>query len=204
MGRLCASRSRARNREATPKLAPGEHVGAQDGYNQRNDQLYDELVGRGARIERELGLPGGAFANRPRAWLRALGVWPINHRWPVALIYGASTSLWLYSAAAAAVQLLRGDKQASRPELAICAGGSLVAVVLLGGVLTFQRKRRRERLRTRAHDAVEAALERLDPQQAQESATVAAPYSDFARLAEDCAFVSTCARLSAPDGPGSG
>jgi hypothetical protein len=38
-------------------------------YNTRNDQLYDELVGRAAFIERSLGLGDGAFANRPHPWL---------------------------------------------------------------------------------------------------------------------------------------
>jgi len=45
-------------------------------YNARNDQLYFELVGRAAAIERSLDLPDGAFANSPvhgnvsgcRAW----------------------------------------------------------------------------------------------------------------------------------------
>ena len=30
-------------------------------YNARNDQLYNELVGRAAAIERSIGLPDGAF-----------------------------------------------------------------------------------------------------------------------------------------------
>src|SRR3954468_542669 len=46
-------------------------------YNERNDQLYDTLVGRAARIERELGLPDGAFANRPAAWFAPLGMWKV-------------------------------------------------------------------------------------------------------------------------------
>ena len=38
-------------------------------YNTRNDQLYDALVLRAAEIERLLGLPSGAFANRSGSWL---------------------------------------------------------------------------------------------------------------------------------------
>jgi hypothetical protein len=72
-------------------------------YNKRNDQLYDALVGRAATIERELGLPHGAFAQRPTSWLE-LGfwplTWPINHRRPVFLIYLATVSFWLYLAMA--------------------------------------------------------------------------------------------------------
>src|SRR4051812_46301320 len=72
-------------------------------YNDRNDQLYDMLVGRAASVEWQLGLYDGAFANRPASWFSiTLPVvrrsWKINHRNPVALIYGASTALWLFTA----------------------------------------------------------------------------------------------------------
>jgi hypothetical protein len=67
-------------------------------YNARNDQLYDELVGRAASIERSLGLSDGAFANRPRAWLelpsRGRLRWSIDHRTGVTIIYGATVALW--------------------------------------------------------------------------------------------------------------
>jgi len=52
-------------------------------YNARNDQLYDELVGRAALLERSLGIPDGNFANRPRPWLK-IGEgklsWTVGHR----------------------------------------------------------------------------------------------------------------------------
>jgi hypothetical protein len=68
-------------------------------YNARNDQLYDELVGRAAAIERSLNIPDGAFANRPTAWLRLQlpgGTWKIDHRTAVSTIYSASIALWLF------------------------------------------------------------------------------------------------------------
>jgi hypothetical protein len=65
-------------------------------YNKRNDQLYDELVSRAAELEREhLDLPRGAFAQRPTTWLRYGGI-PVQHRWPVGLLYAATAALWAY------------------------------------------------------------------------------------------------------------
>jgi hypothetical protein len=68
-------------------------------YNARNDQLYDELLGRAAAIERSLGIPDGAYANRPKAWLRIrlFGVkWNVDHRAAIGTIYSASIALWLF------------------------------------------------------------------------------------------------------------
>ena len=59
-------------------------------YNDRNDQLYGQLVARAAEIERALGLPDGGFANRPGVWLELrFGPlhWPINHGLAVGLVY---------------------------------------------------------------------------------------------------------------------
>jgi hypothetical protein len=68
-------------------------------YNTRNDQLYDELVGRAASIERSLGLADGGFANRPHAWLsfRLLGIkWKVDHRTGIGTIFLASIAVWLF------------------------------------------------------------------------------------------------------------
>ncbi len=68
-------------------------------YNTRNDQLYDELIGRAAKIERLLGLYDGAFAHRPRPWfaLHLFGAKiPIDHGTGVSTIYSATAALWLY------------------------------------------------------------------------------------------------------------
>jgi len=77
-------------------------------YNIRNDQLYDELVGRAATIERSLGLPDGGFAHRPRAWLvvRLLGKkWSFDHRTGIGTIYAASVALWLFGVFASVLEL---------------------------------------------------------------------------------------------------
>ena len=82
-------------------------------YNARNDQLYDELVGRAASIERSLGLPDGYFANRPRAWLDVPLVplgnlrWKIDHRIGIAAIYAASVALWASGVLAPTLEFVR-------------------------------------------------------------------------------------------------
>jgi hypothetical protein len=96
-------------------------------YNDRNDQFYDTLVGRGASIERQLGLYDGAFANRPADWFKVklpVITWTVNHRFPVGLIYQASVGLWLFSVWAACWQLFwattprraERSQRASRPR----------------------------------------------------------------------------------------
>ncbi len=64
-------------------------------YNKRNDQHYDELVSRAAELERSAGLVHGAFAQRPRSWLR-YGPMRVEHRWPIGLVYASTAALWAY------------------------------------------------------------------------------------------------------------
>ncbi|RZU02634.1 hypothetical protein [Rivibacter subsaxonicus] len=146
-------------------------------YNARNDQLYIELVGRAAAIERSLGLPDGAFANRPRAWLRIelpLMRWKIEHGTGIALIYKASIALWLFGVLApllelARVALLRArwpglDPTAPANWVEPSAVPQLVAFALavlltwrVAARVNAQRKSRQDRMRDSARSAVETA-----------------------------------------------
>jgi hypothetical protein len=138
-------------------------------YNARNDQLYDELVGRAASIERSLGLPDGYFANRPRAWLEVpLGKlrWPIDHRTGVTTIYAASVALWTSGVIAPALELVR---RANLPQFAVSdpAIGVNISAIALAIILTAlgllfirtHKKRRDGKLRKWAAEAVKTAAE---------------------------------------------
>ena len=61
-------------------------------YDQRNSQLYDDLISRGRRIEEELGIDTGQFRGRPTPT-----DFLINHSNAVNLIYGTSIVGWLFS-----------------------------------------------------------------------------------------------------------
>lgn len=58
-------------------------------YDQRNSQLHDELISRGRRIERDLGLAVGQFLGRPAAW----GL--VKHDVALTTIYGATATAWI-------------------------------------------------------------------------------------------------------------
>ena len=98
-------------------------------YNKRNDQLYNQLVGRAAAIERELGTPDGAYATRLTPWLsfrllpqwsapatrracKALRkgplIWTVNHSLSIAAIYFITATFWLYLALEAAGAVIAG------------------------------------------------------------------------------------------------
>ncbi len=61
-------------------------------------------------FERSLGLPDGAFANRPHPWLDVPLCsirWPIDHRTAVTTIYAASAALWAYGVIAPSLEFAR-------------------------------------------------------------------------------------------------
>jgi hypothetical protein len=152
-------------------------------YNDRNDQLYDRLVGRAASIEWQLGLYDGAFANRPAAWFSiAVPVigrhWKINHRSPVAWIYGTSSALWLFTACAAAVQLLWGNDPAPRGILVAAIVPAIALPAIAAHGIGQQRKRQAKELRADAVDATDRVIGR-----------------NLADLADDHEFLEVCARL---------
>lgn len=141
-------------------------------YNSRNDQLYDELVGRAASIERSLGIPDGGFANRPRPWLTYSSwgqTWTIEHRDAVAATYAATCALWTTGVLAPVFELGRAEYVAmqlphftvKRPELLVLVVAALVSVLLVLGTLKrlrAQRKRQEEEFRLKAQRAVLLAL----------------------------------------------
>jgi hypothetical protein len=144
-------------------------------YNARNDQLYDTLVGRAASIERKLGVPDGAFANRPRAWLR-LGrpfsfdtkwkrctfnlIWEVDHRTAVATVYYASVGLWLFGVLHSGVYVLwPGHLQGRAQTWADLSALFATLLVITIGAQLIKRKRERtdDLMRKRAAKAVRQA-----------------------------------------------
>jgi hypothetical protein len=152
-------------------------------YNDRNDQLYDTLVGRAASIEWQLGLSDGAFANRPASWfaLRLPVVrrsWSINHRTPVAWIYGTSVALWIFSACTAALQLTWGDDPAPRGILAAAIVPAILLPMIVVGWIRTQREQRQDQMRADAAMATRYLIGR-----------------SLAEVANDDDFLKLCERL---------
>lgn len=59
-------------------------------YDMRNNELYDELISRGRRIEAELGIHTGAYLGRPGSRRHI-----INHKTALRLVYGTTLLGWL-------------------------------------------------------------------------------------------------------------
>ena len=166
-------------------------------YNVRNDQLYDELVGRAADIERTLGIRDGSYGFRPRAWLRLsvgpLG-WTLNHGNALVLIYGATVVVWATGVIAPLIELLRWVylEQLGRPPLlrVVDVQGTVVlfaAAIATGVTIGAGRWARTKQqaqmnaLRELANRAMQHALDQ---------------HLDAESAARDAAFLDLCARLA--------
>jgi hypothetical protein len=62
-------------------------------YDRRNDELYDDLISRGRKIEEELGIDTAIFRGRPRAVDTF-----VNHSVPVQWIYRLAMGGWVAAA----------------------------------------------------------------------------------------------------------
>jgi glycerophosphoryl diester phosphodiesterase len=162
-------------------------------YNTRNDQLYDELVGRAAAIERSLDIPDGAFANRPKPWLtiRFPRVkWKIDHGTALSTIYAASIALWLFGVVAYVLEYGRRAYLAmGLPSIVVrdpSAWVNFIAVIiaiivtLLGSrFISRQEKTRSQDMKRLAACAVRKAIGR-----------------SMSQVAGDQELIKVCAKLS--------
>jgi hypothetical protein len=178
-------------------------------YNARNDQLYFELVRRGAAIERNLNLPDGTFANRPGTWRRVVlpgGIeWEIDHGTAVRTIYRASITLWLFGAVVFVLEYFRrADVVASLNEsfppegswarMILVAVAILIAVVILIVAwrlrrIMCQKEKRRKEMKCLAWDAVKTAMN-LTAEEDEERQEF------IRRCAEDQGFIERCTQLA--------
>ncbi len=125
-------------------------------YNMRNDQLYNELVARAAQIERVLSLKEGAFAQRPRPWLR-LGPFEVNHA-KIWWIYLGSLAAWVYTILIG----FNGLAPIDWPPILINLAEITVAVLLVlivARIVSWQKNKTRAQLKIAARNAIKLLLE---------------------------------------------
>jgi hypothetical protein len=126
-------------------------------YSVRNDQLYDERVGRAASLEHSLRIRDGSFAFRPHPWFHV--GWTVDHGNALALIYGASAGIWLTGVLAPVLEFLRWTYTdlLRRPpvllvrdipswEIGTAALMAMIAILLTQGVAKKARERQRDQM----------------------------------------------------------
>jgi hypothetical protein len=132
-------------------------------YNERNDQHYDELIGRAKKLEQALGLHEGQFSQRPGTWLTLVGV-KVNHSTAVYLIYKASITVWVFGVlypildyglrASMAGQSPPQDPPSAVSIALITAILSVLAVGAFFRILGLQKEGRKKEMRTAAKEAM--------------------------------------------------
>jgi hypothetical protein len=160
-------------------------------YNARNDQIYVWLVERGARIERELGLPDGSFAHRPNAWLDVsygLGRWHVGHSSSIAVMYLAAVTVWLAGCLIAAGELALGSAETPLGAYVTAVALALTLTVGCSLLVRGQKAARRRELDAAARDA----LEHVRPMRQMTG-------EEDSQLDPEVSFVNACVRLMGRD-----
>ncbi|MCI5159640.1 MAG: hypothetical protein D3906_14660 [Candidatus Electrothrix sp. AUS1_2] len=106
-------------------------------YDQRNTQLYDALVNRGRRLEKELGIRGPFLQRQPRT-LKLFGLIKVWHDRGLALTYGSLLGAWTFPIACGMQWLCQPQKQTA-PDIAVV----LALIVGIAFVFEFHRLQRR-------------------------------------------------------------
>jgi hypothetical protein len=163
-------------------------------YNTRNNQLYNDLVGRAAEIERTLGLHGGAFAHRPRSWLKiglpGFGI-EVNHGNGVALIYAATCALWLFEVLWAVLKAgptklfdaLKGIASFQLKNETWAVALAAVLAIIAVGLVWFLINRQIERQEKVMHAYVRLAMSSIEN-------------VDLAKTPDDADFIGYCLAIS--------
>lgn len=139
-------------------------------YDARNNQLYDELIGRAADIERTLGVPDGQFGTRPRPWLEYPYPlkWKVDHRNALRLIYLSAVLIWMCLFFGLVFQVIgrRPDVfGGSHSEIFEWAGilFGFVLTLTIDGWLRVQREDREDRIRLLLRNAYRFARNAPEP-----------------------------------------
>ena len=69
-------------------------------YDHRNDELYNDLISRGRRLEFELGVHSGVFMGRPGSQRRGL-----NHGTATRIVYWGVMAAWIAAAVYAGISI---------------------------------------------------------------------------------------------------
>ena len=99
-------------------------------YDQRNSELYDDLVSRAKELEEALDLHRGQFLLRPGRGRHPFGIFNLGHDSGLALIYGAVLGAWFYPLTTAFLGRTGHPPETSH-GLPLVLAGSMVAVFIL-------------------------------------------------------------------------
>jgi hypothetical protein len=114
-------------------------------YDQRNSELYGELIARAKHLEKCLNLPnttkpndyGGQFRERPKRGRRLFGLVLMGHDGSLAVIYGAVLGAWFFPIIYSVLSLNPKPPHDS-PEIAV-VGTLLMTVIFIFEFLRLDR-----------------------------------------------------------------